>query len=262
MLNVYEDNLEYLKDVCYDYEIEQVLDSLIIKNSYVYKFIDLIYDFDIDEYVLYDIVKIKGYDKPVYVYSVDCYDNELACLVQSFYIPHIVNDLDVHFVAFISNEIIEDELQYRYILGHELAHIDFLHLDKYEDHAFQERFHLIEAYCDIKSLDSIKDIKTEAYVNMMKEQEIDENMYNYFYSVKERLVRRRLLRLYMKGKLTVEMLYNYIIHNYDRHMKQYEQYVLEYSELLDKVPDIEFDNFEKRYRLDNYIDRKRYRDCI
>ena len=33
MLNVYEDNLEYLKDACYDYEIEQVLDSLIIKNS-------------------------------------------------------------------------------------------------------------------------------------------------------------------------------------------------------------------------------------
>ena len=264
MINVYEENLEYLKDVCYEDEVNQVLDSLIIKNSFVYKFDDLIYEFDIDNYVLYDIIKIKGYDKPVYIYSVDCYGEEFACLSQSFYIPHVIDDLDVHFVAFISCDIIEDELKYKYVLGHELSHIDFLHLDKYDNHTFQKRYHLIEAYCDVKSLSLFLDgeEKQKAYVDMINDNKVDVNSRNCIYNIKERLIRTRMMKLYMKGKINVGMLYKYIINNYERHMNEYERFALEYSDLLNNIPNIEFDSFEKKYMFDEFIDKKRYRDCF
>ena len=234
MVNIRKENIDYLRKECEidESDINIILSSAPFSNSYLYDFYDVIYEFEIDEYELYEVRYNETIKQDVFIFKIDCVDIESAFMTQVFNIPGLDNWTDVKFAVFISLEIMEDELKYNYMLGHELAHIDFYNLPRFDDHLLQERYSIIEAYCDVKSLENITDKDTrmksfEFMVNQFEDYPTD-----CYDLIREREIRVMFARLFLKGKISSETIHSYICENYLKHMfylsdqqKKYEKIV-------------------------------------
>ena len=232
MVNVYEENLTYLNYMGYTKdEIDEIMSTFKFENAFVYNFIDILDEFDIEHFKLYDMVFSDTLNQSVFVYSIECNYEQFAFMSPLVEIPDNQDPLEVRFAIFLTEDIIENELFYKHVLGHELAHIDFYDLPEYDDHECQNRYPIIESYCDIKSLDLVEtDEDKYEILNLLMESIKSEDMYYDVVSLREYEIRTKFMRLAIKGKLNAEMVGKYIKDNYIRHMEYLSENMKKYDE--------------------------------
>lgn len=232
MVNVYEENLTYLNYMGYTKdEIDEIMSTFKFENAFVYNFIDILDEFDIDGFKLHDMVFSDTLNQSVFVYSIECNYGQFAFMSPLVEIPDNQDALEVRFAIFLTEDIIENELFYKHVLGHELAHIDFYDLPEYDDHECQDRYPIIESYCDIKSLDLVEtDEDKYEILNLLMESIKSEDMYYDVVSLREYEIRTKFMRLAIKGKLNSEMVGKYIKDNYTRHMEFLSENMKKYDE--------------------------------
>jgi hypothetical protein len=236
-------NAGYLLNWCLDNGIEcddedrvcdLIIDSAAFPESYLYSFDDIEYEFDIIDYSLHDKIYDERIKQDIYVYETIVDEIKDGFMAQTYNIREVGNPLTVRFCVFLSDDVVEDKILYKYMLGHELAHIDLFDLPKYDKHYNQYRYVITEAYCDVKSLEGMEDLEErQAVYDMIMEDissigEIDEVR-----NIRESEIRRCLMREFMKGRITSKDIYKYIIDNYDRHMKYLDDVKDEHMKLME-----------------------------
>ena len=225
MIDVYERNMDYLCGMeLSSCEIEEITANIIFNEFMLYDFKDLMFEEDITDYEISEIIYHKESKQfvNVYVFDADYYD---AFVFQAYNIPGR-NYTDVGACIMISKAFCAlNNVVYKAVLGHELAHLDHeaKQFKKFDDSQLQMRYSLIEVYCDIKGFELL-----------CNTQEIEENLSDiidticpnyrtldtFFDSPKIREIelRKTFMRLYIKGKINSETIANYIDKNYLKHM--------------------------------------------
>lgn len=226
MVNIVERNMDMLNYEVENKElIDKIVKNIICPNGLLNNFDELIYEACIEHYRLYTEVYSDSINRNVLVYLIEDED-DIAFMSQAYNIPG--RDVsDVEFVIFISEHfLIDNEVAFNCILGHELAHIDFYNLPKYNSHGAQNRYPFIEVYCDIKGFefvndkDAIKDnIQTiKKQIGIAKLREIE--------------LRFTFIRLFLKGLVDSEFIRLYIEKNYLKHMDYLEKVVEHHDEVI------------------------------
>lgn len=226
MVNIVERNMDML-----NYEVEnkelrdKIVENIICPNGLLNDFNELTYEACTEHYRLYKEIYSDSINRNVLVYLIEDED-DIAFMSQAYNIPG--RDVsDVEFVIFISEHfLIDNEVAFNCILGHELAHIDFYNLPKYNSHGAQDRYPFIEVYCDIKGFefvndkDAIKDnIQTiKKQIGIAKLREIE--------------LRFTFIRLFLKGLVDSEFIRLYIEKNYLKHMDYLEKVVEHHDEVI------------------------------
>lgn len=266
MINIYEENINYLRDLCDDEELNQVMESAKFPNSFIYNFWEVIDDFNIMSFELYEEMYSDVLGKNVLIYKIQHSNADIAFLTQLFDVPDVPDCFETRFAMFISEEMTEDEIFYKHVVGHEIAHLDFFDLPEFDDHEFQERYPFIEAYCDLKSLEIMnKDNDTDKYYALVRMMDnIKENVGEYMDDVdtiREYEIRSKFMRLAIKGKLTSKMVANYINKNYIRHMEYLSNNVVRYekfSKTKFKAIDLTWEAFCYQERMERCIRESYY----
>ena len=198
--------------------VEEIKRNIICPNGLLHDFKELIYEVCTEHYRLYTEAYNETIKRNVLVYLIEDED-DLAFMSQVYNIPGR-KITDVEFVIFISERfLLDNEIIFKCILGHELAHVDFYNLPKYNSHGAQDRYPFIEIYCDLKGYElvnnsqaireNVKTIKRQIGINNKREIEL----------------RFTFLRLFLKRIVDSRMLYKYIERNYLRHMEKLESIV-------------------------------------
>lgn len=264
MMNIYEENVNYLRDLCDDEELNQVIESAKFPDAFIYNYYEVIDDFNIVGCELYEEIYSDVLENTVLVYKIKHLYSDMAFLVQVFDVPDVPNCFETRFVMFISEEMVEDKIFYKHVVGHEIAHLDFYHLPEFDEHEYQERYPFIETYCDLKALENI-DNKTDKYHILQKLMEtmkdVDENILDEIDAEREYEIRTKFMRLAIKGKITSEMVANYINRNYIRHMEYLSKAAKEYEEFEEKrfkSIDLSFEAFCYQNRIERRLLNKYY----
>lgn len=223
MVDIVERNMDMLNyEVMNEEIINKIVENIICPNGLLNDFNELIYEAGTEHYRLYKEVYSSSINKNALVYLIEDED-DIAFMSQVYNIPG--RDMtDVEFVIFISEHfLIDNEVAFNCILGHELAHIDFYNLPKYNSHGAQDRYPFIEIYCDIKGFefvnnkddirDNVQTIKKQ--IGIAKTREIE--------------LRYTFIRLFLKGLVDSEFIRMYIEKNYLSHMSYLEK-VVEYHD--------------------------------
>lgn len=236
-------NAGYLLNWCLDNGIEcddedrvcdLIIDSAAFPESYLYSFDDIEYEFDIIDYSLHDKIYDERIKQDIYVYETIVDEIKDGFMAQTYNIREIDNPLTVRFCVFLSDDVVEDKVLYKYMLGHELAHIDLFDLPKYDKHYNQYRYVITEAYCDVKSLEGMKDLEErQAVYDIIMEDIKSIGDIDDVRNKRESEIRRSLMREFMKGRITSKDIYEYIIDNYDRHMKYLDDVKDEHTKLME-----------------------------
>jgi hypothetical protein len=159
---------------------------------------------------------------------------------------------DVEFAIFISEQfLINNEVAFNCILGHELAHIDFYNIPKYDDMlVVQERYPFIEIYCDIKGFEFINDKELiRNNIHTIKKQ-------IGIVKTRENELRFTFIRLFLKGLVDSEFVRMYIEKNYLNHMEYSEKVVKHYKNVVCSY------RIDKRSRWSKDIELKFAEYCL
>lgn len=256
-------NAGYLLNWCLDNGIGEededkvcdiIINSAAFPESYLYAFDDIEFEFDIHDYSLHDVIYDERINQDIYIYETLVDEIKDGFMAQAFNIREIDSQLTARFCVFLSEDVVENKLLYKYMLGHELAHIDLFDLPKYDKHYNQYRYVITEAYCDVKSLENITDLneRQEVYEMIMEDiksiGEIDEVR-----NIRESEIRRSLMREFMKGRVTSKDIYQYVIDNYKRHMEYLDKVKDEHDKLLEHYlfrDELPFTDYESQEAYD------------
>lgn len=226
MVNIVERNMDMLNyEVVNEDIINKIVENIICPNGLLNDFNELIYEAGTEHYRFYMEIYVESINRNVLVYLIEDVD-DIAFMSQSYNIPN--RDItDVEFVIFISEHfLIDNETAFKCILGHELAHVDFYNLPKYNSHGAQDRYPFIEIYCDIKGLEFVNN--KEAIRNNMQiiKRQIG------VYKTREIELRFIFIRLYLKGLVNSDTIRMYIEKNYLQHMQYLEKVMEHHDEIL------------------------------
>ena len=225
MVDIIERNMMLLNYEVKDKDlIDKIVKNIICPNGLLNDFDELVYEAGTEHYSFYMEVYSDSINRNVLVYLVEDED-DIAFMSQAYNIPNR-DKSDVEFVIFISEHfLIDNEIAFKCILGHELAHIDFYNLPKYNSHSVQNRYPFIEIYCDIKGFEFVNDkdairknfqiIKKQIGIARTREIEL----------------RFTFIRLFLKGLVDSEFVRMYIEKNYLNHMEYLEK-VIEFHDNL------------------------------
>lgn len=226
MVDIVERNIDMLNYEVENKElIDKIVKNILCPNGLLNDFNELIYEMGTEHYRMYKEVYSDSINRNAFVYLIEDED-DIACMSQVYNIPG--RDMtDVEFVIFISEHfLIDNEVTFNCILGHELAHIDFYNLPKYNSHGAQDRYPFIEIYCDIKGFEFVNDkdairnniqtIKKQIGVSKVRENEL----------------RFTFIRLFLKGLADSEFVRMYIEKNYLNHMEYLEKVVEFYENVV------------------------------
>lgn len=227
MVNIVKRNMDALNyGVMNENTINKIVENIICPNGLLNDFNDLIYEVGTEHYRMYKEVYVDSINRNALVYLIEDED-DIAFMSQVYNIPG--RDMtDVEFAVFISEHfLIDNEVAFNCILGHELAHIDFYNLPKYNDLlTVQERYPFIEIYCDIKGFEFINDkeiIRNNIYI-IKKQIGIAKT--------RENELRFTFIRLFLKGLVDSEFVRMYIEKNYSNHMEYTEKVVKKYENVI------------------------------
>lgn len=226
MVDIVERNTDMLNyEVKDNVLINKILKNIICPNGLLNDFNELVYEVGTEHYRLYTEVYSASINRNVLVYLIEDEDN-VACMSQVYNIPKR-DVFDVEFVIFISEHfLIDNEVAFKCILGHELAHIDFYNLPKYNSHGAQNRYPFIEIYCDIKGFEYINDKKAiKDNIQIIKRQ-------IGIAKTRENELRFTFIRLFLKGLVDSEFIRIYIEKNYLQHMQYLEKVVEFHDEII------------------------------
>ena len=237
-IDITNKNLWYLQDIGYNLsEINKIIESAPFPNQFIYDFNEVAGSWGSWGSVKF---KYRTYNDTIkqyiYIYELDDIEG-YGCVSQVFDIPEENNELNTRLAIGLSYDVFKDDCKLKYTLGHEIAHIDLFHLPEYTNHPYQMRYSLIEAYCDVKAIESIEDreeqVKAFRYIKDYL-LSLTDGAYD---TRRENEIRFACVRLYLKGKLTSKMLYDYIITHYEQHMQLLDRNMEKWLELdeLDSV---------------------------
>ena len=255
MVIMHEENIDYLKRLQVNEEdIEIIMDNIIFKEERIFDFRENIFNNDVQDYELFEIIYHKKSKQFVNVYIENSEEYD-AFEFQAYNIPGR-KFTDVGICIMISRKFYDtDKTLFYAVLGHELAHIDFSNLVKFNDHSFQNRYSILEAYCDIKGVEMFcnkEDVKKSLQI-IIESICPPEQITNKSIS-REIEIRKMLLRLYLKGKINSEIIAVYINNNYLKHMLFIEHNDDRYYELYSKFNDTSKWSKDARRRLMYYKD--------
>ena len=226
MVDIVERNIDMLNyGVMNEDIINKIVENIICPNGLLNDFNDLIYEVGTEHYSMYKEVYSDSINRNVLVYLIEDVD-DVAFMSQVFSIPG--RDMtDVEFVIFISEHfLIDNEVVFNCILGHELAHIDFYNLPKYNSHNAQNRYPFIEIYCDIKGFEFVNDKDViRNNIQIIKKQ-------IGIAKTRENELRFTFIRLFLKGLADSEFVRMYIEKNYLNHMEYLEKVVEFYENVM------------------------------
>lgn len=243
MVDIVERNMDMLKyEVVNEELVDKIAKNIICPNGLLNDFNELIYEAGTEHYRLYKEVYSSSINKNVFVYLIEDED-DIAFMSQVYNVPG--RDItDVEFAIFISEHfLIDNEVAFNCILGHELAHIDFYNLPKYNSLGAQERYPFIEIYCDIKGFEFVND--RDAIINNIRtiKKQIG------IAKTRENELRFTFIRLFLKGLVDSEFVRMYIEKNYLNHM----EYLEKVMEFYDNVIYNYKNNERKRFSKDNEL---------
>lgn len=226
MVNIVERNIDMLNYEVMDKNItDKIVENIICPNGLLNNFNELIYEIGTEHYRLYKEIYSDSINRNAFVYLIEDED-DIAFVSQVYNIPG--RDItDVEFAIFISEHfLIDNEVAFNCILGHELAHIDFYNLPKYNSHGAQDRYPFIEIYCDIKGFEFVND--KDAIRNNIQtiKKQIGVS------KVRENQLRFTFIRLFLKGLVDSKFVSMYIEKNYLNHMEYLEKVVEVYENVV------------------------------
>ena len=248
MVNIVERNNDMLVySIGNEETVEEIKRNIICPNGLLNDFEELIYEAATEHYRLYTEVYNETIKRNVLIYLIEDED-DMAFISQAYNIPGR-KMTDVEFVIFISEHfLLDNEVAFKCILGHELAHIDFYNLPKYNSHGAQDRYPFIEIYCDLKGYELVND-KNSIKDNV---QIIKKQIGNF--KNREIELRHTFIRLFLNGTVDSEFVKKYIEKNYLNHMNYLEK-VVEYHDMViysDRFKDRKRWSEKAQFRLSEY----------
>lgn len=255
MVNMYERNMDYLKrlNVSED-DINTIMNNIIFKEEKIFDFKVSMFENEVYSYELFEVIYHEGSKQFINIYIENSLEFD-AFEFQSYNIPGR-KFTDVGMCVVISKKFYNTNKTLFYaVLGHEIAHMDFSNLVKFNDHSYQNRYSILEAYCDVKGLEMFcnkEDVKKSLDVIINSIYPL-ERIPNKLIG-RELEIRKSMIRLYLKGKINSETIANYINNNYLNHMLFIEHNDEKNYEVYSKFNNISKWSKNARRRLTSYRD--------
>ena len=254
MIDMNERNYDYLKGMnVSESDIEIIMSNIPIKGGKIFDFKEITFDGEIKDYKLSKIIYHDNTKQSINVYLIDM-DYFEAFEFQGYNVPGR-NFTDVVTCIMISKKFYElGETVFYAVLGHEIAHLDFENLPKFNDHVYQTRYSIIEVYCDIKGVEMFCNRKeVEKSLSKIINTICPSNYKRNKGEAREVELRKKFLRLYVQGKINSKMIGEYINKNYLNHMNYIEQNDDKFLEVCDKFS-TKCNSRDARNRLIEYKD--------